>query len=156
MFIEVYAKRYPSAYKRFNEIKNTPNKYRENPAYIDRFLKLTGLEFNFFCFLVYSSEMQEIIERLLDLHYRDDMRWMEYSFYTPDKNMIDDMLILDNGDDIFNSSVFKKYISRQRQAIADYLDIDERKLNQYIHDEMKSHRSDEGKTLNEKNQQNGW
>lgn len=93
MFIEVYAKRYPSAYKRFNEIKNTPNKYRENPAYIDRFLKLTGLEFNFFCFLVYSSEMQEIIERLLDLHYRD---------------------------------------------------------------EMKSHRSDEGKTLNEKNQQNGW
>lgn len=89
--------------------------------------------------------------------YEEDRYMLNYSFYMTDKNTFDNAFIfcaddeeareyLSNGgvnmadkEFVLQSKFFDRYLVKRRCELADYLQIEENNLAEYIHNEMKSH-----------------
>ena len=152
LFEKLYTKRFPHIIKVINDLEN---QYSKNGGFTHApNIKLSMCEKYFFNFLIYKSEIFIEPDKLFrDFDYEKDVYLLNYSFYLPDKNLLDSQLCFGNSreevlnstsesdskEKIFESVFFKKYISKRRVALAEYLGIKESDLATYIHSEMKAH-----------------
>lgn len=109
-------------------------------------------------FLFYRSDVFIEPDKVLKgFNYEEDRYMLNYSFYMTDKNTFDNAFIfcadeeeareyLSNGganradkEFVLQSKFFDRYLAKRRGELADYLQIEENKLAEYIHSEMKSH-----------------
>lgn len=109
-------------------------------------------------FLFYRSDVFTEPDKVLKgFDYEEDRYMLNYSFYMTDKNTFDNAFIfcadeeearehLSNGgvnradkEFVLQSKFFDRYLAKRRGELADYLQIEENKLAEYIHNEMKSH-----------------
>ena len=109
-------------------------------------------------FLFYRSDVFVEPDKVLKgFDYEEDRYMLNYSFYMTDKNTFDNAFIfcadeeeareyLSNGgvnkadkEFVLQSKFFDRYLLKRRSELSDYLHIEENKLAEYIHSEMKSH-----------------
>lgn len=148
----LYSKRFSHIVKIIHDLEN---QYSKNGGFTHvPNVKFGMSEKYFFNFLIYKSEVFIEPDKLFrDFDYEKDARLLNYSFYLPDKNLLDSQLCFGNSreevlnstdnselkEKIFESVFFKKYISKRRASLAEYLGIKESDLATYIHSEMKAH-----------------
>lgn len=152
----LYAKRCPKIKKMFMDwetqyasvgaIKSVPK------------FKMSYTENYYLHFLFYRSDVFIEPDKVLKgFDYEEDRYMLNYSFYMTDKNTFDNAFIfcadekeareyLSNGgadredkEFVLQSKFFDRYLVKRRCELADYLQIEENKLAEYIHNEMKSH-----------------
>lgn len=152
----LYAKRCPKIKKMFIDwetqyasvgtIKSVPK------------FKMSYTENYYLHFLFYKSDVFTEPDKVLKgFDYEEDRYMLNYSFYMTDKNTFDNAFIfcadekeareyLSNGgadredkEFVLQSKFFDRYLAKRRCELADYLQIEENKLAEYIHNEMKSH-----------------
>lgn len=152
----LYAKRCPKIKKMFMDwetqyasvgtIKSVPK------------FKMSHTENYYLHFLFYRSDVFIEPDKVLKgFNYEEDRYMLNYSFYMTDKNTFDNAFIfcadekeageyLSNGgadredkEFVLQSKFFDRYLAKRRCELADYLQIEENKLAEYIHNEMKSH-----------------
>lgn len=152
----LYAKRCPKIKKMFMDwetqyasvgaIKSVPK------------FKMSYTENYYLHFLFYRSDVFTEPDKVLKgFNYEEDRYMLNYSFYMTDKNTFDNAFIfcadekeareyLSNGgadregkEFVLQSKFFDRYLAKRRCELADYLQIEENKLAEYIHNEMKSH-----------------
>lgn len=153
LFETLYSKRFSRVYKIFDGWKRQysfsgriTNSKKHN---------LSAGEIYFLHFLFYRSEVFTEPDRILKgFSFENDNKYLNYSFFLSDRNIIDDKLYfcddendiddfsLEDGDLVIQSKFFERYLARRRNELADYLNIDESQLAEYIHSEMKSHSKD--------------
>ena len=112
-------------------------------------------------FLFYKSEVFEEPDKVITgFDFEQDRYMLNYSFYTTDKNQFDNSLIFcttseesenylqginkEDKEYVLMSKFFDRYLAKRRLELADYLHIEEHKLAEYIHSEMKSHSKNGG------------
>ena len=119
---------------------------------------MTYTENYYLHFLFYRSDVFTEPDKVLKgFDYEEDRYMLNYSFYMTDKNTFDNAFIfcadgeeareyLSNGganragkEFVLQSKFFDRYFAKRRCELADYLQIEESKLAEYIHNEMKSH-----------------
>ncbi len=152
----LYAKRCPKIKKIFTgwemqyastgNIKNAKN------------FKMSYTENFYLHFLFYRSDVFVEPDKIINgFDYENDRYMLNYSFYMTDKNSFDNAFIfctdekevreyLSNGSPsngekefVLQSKFFERYYAKRRSELADYLNIEESKLSEYIHNEMKSY-----------------
>lgn len=109
-------------------------------------------------FLFYRSDVFEEPDKVLKgFDFEQDRYMLNYCFYMTDKNQFDNAFIfcvdeteareyLTNGgknrvekEFVLHSRFFDRYLKKRRCELADFLSIEENKLDEYVHNEMKSH-----------------
>lgn len=148
----LYAKRCPHIKRTFNDWE----KQYSSIGMIKNAKKseITHTENCYLHFLFYKSEIFDEPDRILKgFDFEQDQYMLNYSFYVTDKNPFDNALIFctdsqesndsssDNRDKkeyVFNSKLFEKYLKKRRNELAAYLEIEEEKISEFIHHEMKS------------------
>lgn len=147
----LYAKRFPRIKETFMDWEK---QYATNGTIknIDKFKK-TETENFYLHFLFYKSEIFiEPDEVLNDFDFEKDRYFLNYCFYMTDKNSFDDIVVFctdhrefenssldhDKKECVLKSSFFQKYLMKRRCELADYLQIKEKELAGYIHNQMKS------------------
>jgi len=109
-------------------------------------------------FLFYRSDVFDEPDKILKgFDFEQDRYMLNYCFYMTDKNQFDNAFIfcvdetevreyLTNGgknraekEFVLHSKFFDRYLKKRRCELADFLNIEENKLDEYIHNEMKSH-----------------
>lgn len=152
----LYAKRCPKIKKMFIDWET---QYASMSAIksVPKF-KMTYTENYYLHFLFYRSDVFAEPDKVLKgFDYEEDRYMLNYSFYMTDKNTFDNAFIfcadeeeareyLSNGganradkEFVLQSKFFDRYLAKRRCELADYLQIEESKLAEYIHSEMKSH-----------------
>ena len=152
----LYAKRCPKIKKMFIDWEK---QYASMSAIksVPKF-KMTYTENYYLHFLFYRSDVFTEPDKVLKgFNYEEDRYMLNYSFYMTDKNTFDNAFIfcadeeeareyLSNGgvdradkEFVLQSKFFDRYLAKRRGELADYLQIEESKLAEYIHNEMKSH-----------------
>lgn len=156
LFERMYSNRFPHVIKAFKDIEG---QYHKNGLITHApKMKFSVCENHFFNFLMYRSDVFEEPDKVFkEFNYERDKYLLHYSFYMSDKNFIDSQFFFGNtkeeslrfekdanGERVFESSHFQRYIGKRRVALAEYLGIEEGELAQYIHSEMKAQVDDKG------------
>lgn len=150
----LYAKRCPRIKKMFVEWET---QYASLGAINSgKKFEMTYTENYYLHFLFYRSEVFTEPDKVLKgFDFEQDRYMLNYSFYMTDKNTFDNALIfctdeyevqdyLSGGDRdekeyVLRSKFFDRYLAKRRGELADYLQIEEEQLFEYIHSEMRSH-----------------
>lgn len=156
LFESLYCKRFPYTSKSFYDWER---QYKSN-GYITKSKKLNLSEGeNYFLhFLFYRSEVFTQPDKVLrGFNFERDKELLNYSFYLSDKNIMDDQFVFcsdeseiedysthftENKEPVIQSKFFERYLVRRRNELAEYLNIEEKRIAEYIHSEMKSHSKD--------------
>lgn len=153
LFETLYIKRYPHIQRLFSDIESQYKKH--GSISYKKSLNYNNRESHFFYYFVYKSEIFKEPDKIFNgFNFKKDEALLNYCFYLPDKNLIDDQLIFcsdteeftkhiqhsscNEKESVLDSVYFKKYINKRRIALAEYLGIEENNLAEYIHSEMKA------------------
>ena len=152
----LYAKRCPKIKKMFIDWET---QYASMSAIksVPKF-KMTYTENYYLHFLFYRSDVFTEPDKVLKgFDYEEDRYMLNYSFYMTDKNTFDNAFIFCADEEeareylskgganradkefVLQSKFFDRYLAKRRCELADYLQIEESKLAEYIHSAMKSH-----------------
>lgn len=152
----LYSKRYPRIKKMFTDWEH---QYKSIGAIKnEKKHKVLQTEEYYLHFLFYRSDVFEEPDKVLKrFNFKRDSCELNYRFYMTDKNQFDNAFIfcvdetevreyLSNGgkngaekEFVLYSKFFDRYLKKRRCELADFLNIEENKLDEYIHNEMKSH-----------------
>ena len=143
----LYAKRFPSVKQYFGEMERQYALYKS--ATNLKAKKLLRIEYEYIKFLAYKSKIIDEPERVINgFDFEEDRSTLNYSFYLADKDLIDETVVFRSIEDnnekeyVFQSTAYGKYLKKRREDLAEFLNIKESFLADYIHETMRSHSID--------------
>lgn len=148
----LYAKRCPKIKKVFIDWEN---QYKSTKTVVGKNFKMSLIENFYLRFLLYRSDIITEPNKILkNFDFEEDRYQLNFRFLMSDKNPFDNALIFcteadelnkyiqgDRGEKelVLSSKFFDRYLIKRKKELADYLNIKEDDLGNYIHNEMKSH-----------------
>lgn len=156
----LYAKRCPKIKKVFIDWEN---QYKSTKTVVGKNFKMSLIENFYLRFLLYRSDIITEQNKILkNFDFEEDRYQLNFRFLMSDKNQFDNALIFcteadelnkyiqgDRGEKelVLSSKFFDRYLIKRKKELADYLNIKEDDLGNYIHNEMKSHSLNGGSPL---------
>lgn len=157
LFEKLYTKRYPHVKEAFLKMEK---QYKENQSiYLNRKTYIDGqCELHLLYYFIYKSEVFQEPDKVFNgFSFPNDSEKLNYCFYLPDKDLIDQCLNftsecdddvhpidLKENQSVINSTFFRRYLNKRRITLAEYLGIEESKLSSYIHSQMKAQIGSDG------------
>lgn len=140
-FEDLYTIRFPHIKDSFLKLEELYKQNKKNSKPI----MLRGMDFFYFSYLIYASDIFNDPKDLNLPSFEEDMQTLQFAYYTIDKDFVNgNFMFSGEENEVFKSPLFTKYVNKKKNRLAEHLGVPVTELCSYIHNEMKSHRTEDG------------